>query len=620
MAGLKSPAVRFPLALKLSLMVSALLVVSLGVIIFSVWAFVCTDLGETAAADNDSINYRVVAAADTVLLQLRANVSLVLGSARDSSLPVHQKLMRFFFFQNPEIAAVVSLGAGGGAYTYTNDAFIRSHEINSSMMSAFIWLRGKELLDGDDDAGILLFNAAPDFGGLPILVARFPYAAGDGSSATAFVFFSSEELSDYFGSGAGTSVLVNSRGDVLIHPNASFTSDGPDTAQDHRFTAVRQLASADASVITAIPVDVVFEGIRATTLRNIYFAVSIWFLSLLFIRFFSNRLTRQLQVLNDAAEEIEDGRYHHAITAKARDETGILTETMDSMRLALLNFERFTNKEIARLTRRGLLTTGGSYKRATFFFSDIRSFTEISEKMEPAKVVEFLNDYMELMVACVMVSGGVIDKFIGDAVMAHWGAVRSDAAAGAEVPAGEDALASVRAALMMRAALQCFNRGRGGDKRPIIKVGCGINSGKVVAGQIGTDERLEYTVIGDAVSLAEHTETLNKPFGTEILIAENTWRFVGRYLITEEMPGIIENGKKTRMFAVINMEDQAQTQRLFAELKEVPKIDMTEAGRFIGPHGPRTLKELRSLLNIDEPDLSKVKLDEREKKFTVQKS
>jgi adenylate cyclase len=419
---------------------------------------------------------------------------------------------------------------------------------------------------------------------------------------------------------------VNSRGDVLIHPNSNFPSEGPDAAQDQRFTAVRQLDSSNASVITSIPADVVFEGVKATTLRNIYFAISIWFLSLLLIRFFSNRLTRQLQVLNDAAEEIEDGRYHHALSVNTRDETGILTETMDSMRLALLNFERFTNKEIARLTRRGLLTTGGSYKRASFFFSDIRSFTEISEKMEPAEVVEFLNDYMELMVACVMVSGGVIDKFIGDAIMAHWGAVRGSEAV-PEAPHrnppedsdAEDALAAVRAALMMRAALRCFNRDRGGNTRPIIKMGCGINSGKVVAGQIGTDERLEYTVIGDAVGLAEHTETFNKPFGTEILIAENTWRLAGRHFITEEMPSIIENGKKTRIFAVVNLKDQAEAQRLLAELEGIHKIDMTEAGRFVGPQGPRTLKELRSLLDIDEPDLSKVKLDEREKKFTVQK-
>jgi adenylate cyclase len=645
MAGIKPPAgetrgtARFPLAVKLSLVVSALLVFSLGAIIFSVWAFVRADLRNTAASDNDSINYRVASAADTVLRQMRANVSLLLGGVQGSSMPVNSKLIRFFFSQNPDIAALVSLSSGGAAYTYVNEDFVRSHEINSSMISAFIWLRGKELLGVNEDTlfrgedlaindELLLFNAAGDFDGLPVLAARFPYSAGNGSSAAAFVFFSSEELSDYFGSGASTSVLVNSRGDLLIQPadgGVSPRAGGGLPGGGGSFVALRQLASGGASVITSIPDEVVFEGINATTIRNVYFAASVLFISLLMFHFFSNHLTRQLQILNDAAEAIEDGRYHNSIPVKTSDETGILTGTMDSMRLALLNFERFTNKEIARLTRKGLLTTGGSYKRATFFFSDIRSFTAISEKMAPAEVVEFLNEYMELMVACVMVTGGVIDKFIGDAVMAHWGAVRSETAAGGETPLrasvsiSADALAAVRAALMMRAALQCFNRGRGGDKKPVIKVGCGINSGKVVAGQIGTDERLEYTVIGDAVSLADRTETFNKLFGTEILITENTMRLSGGRFITEEMPAVTENGKKIRIFAVVNVEDQAETRRLFAELKGVPKIDMTEAGRFVGPQGPRTLKALRSLLDIREPDLTKVKLDERERKFKVQK-
>jgi adenylate cyclase len=285
------------------------------------------------------------------------------------------------------------------------------------------------------------------------------------------------------------------------------------------------------------------------------------------------------------------------------------------MILALLNFERFTNKEIARLTRKGLLAPGGVEKRGTFLFSDIRSFTAISSQMESPEVVEMLNSYMDLMVACVMVSGGVIDKFIGDAVMAHWGPVRPEQAGEKAVPGEEqDALAAVRAALMMRAALQCFNQGR---KGPRIKTGCGINSGTVVAGQIGTEDRLEYTVIGDAVRLADQTESFNKPFGTDILITEHTWRLTEPYLVTEELPAMTENDGAitTRLFAVINLRDTEQVKRLFSELEEIPKIDINIARRFAGTGGPHTLKELRTRLDISEPDLSKAVSDE--KKFKV---
>jgi adenylate cyclase len=638
-------AARFPLAVKLSLTVSALLVFSLGVIILAVWLFVHSDLSRTAAADNDNINYRAAVAAETVLQRISVNTGLLLGNAPANAgtavMPVNEKLINFFFSQNPEIAAIVSLGLDSrSASTYINGAFTLSNEIDNSMISAYIWLRGKELLE--DGGETMLFNAAPDFHGIPILVIRFPYLDRNGSKAQAFVFFSAEELGDYFSSGASRSVLINDRADVLIHPDADIVLAGANLADDPSvkllaggenhsvsrypengggFASIRRLAAGGA-VLTVITDDVVFEGITATTIRNIYFAFFVWFLSLLMIRFFSRRLTRQLQILGAAAEAIEDGWYHNSIPVKTRDETGLLAKTMDSMRLGLLNFECFTNKEIARLTRKGLLTTGGSYKRATFFFSDIRSFTAISEQMEPAKVVEFLNDYMERMVACVMVTGGVIDKFIGDAVMAHWGAVRSNVPGGPENRSNqetEDALAALRTALMMRAALQCFNRNRGDAENPSIKIGCGINSGKVVAGQIGTNERLEYTVIGDAVSLTDRTETLNKPFGTEILITEHTCRLAGSRFIVAETPGITEKGKKIRIFAVVNVKDPEETQRLFAELERVPKIDMALARQFVGPEGPQTLKELRTRIGIAETDWKKVNLDGREQKFKVQK-
>jgi adenylate cyclase len=245
------------------------------------------------------------------------------------------------------------------------------------------------------------------------------------------------------------------------------------------------------------------------------------------------------------------------------------------------------------------------------FFSDIRSFTAISEKLSPQEVLEFLNDYMERMVACVISTGGVIDKFIGDAVMAHWGAVES-----AGSPA-RDALNAVRAALMMRAALANFNHGRGGEKRPPVRIGCGLNSGHLVAGQIGSDERLEYTVIGGTVSLADKTETLNKVFGTEILITENTWRLVRSRLVTEEMPSVTVNGKNVRIFAVINAADPEMAEELLGDAAKIPKMNPETNRRCLGPGGPRTLKELRTLLKMETPDPKNLDLEDGEKKYRL---
>jgi adenylate cyclase len=263
---------------------------------------------------------------------------------------------------------------------------------------------------------------------------------------------------------------------------------------------------------------------------------------------------------------------------------------------ALGIFGRFTNREIAVRAMRGEIKPGGLSKHATIFFSDIRDFTEKSENFtkefgEDAsdRIVYWLNDYLTRMVDCVEKTGGVVDKFIGDAVMAHWGTAYSSGSV------TEDAFNCIKAALMMRAALYKMNRGRkeGDTGNPLISIGCGINTGIVTAGQIGSDQRMEYTVIGDPVNLASRTEALNKPLGTDILITENTWELVGNRLVTEEMPPVTVKGKEKplRLFAVVN-------------IKHVQG-------------GPKTLAELRKLLGITPPDLSAVDTSLEEKKYRI---
>jgi adenylate cyclase len=263
---------------------------------------------------------------------------------------------------------------------------------------------------------------------------------------------------------------------------------------------------------------------------------------------------------------------------------------------ALGIFGRFTNKDIAVRAMRGEIKPGGSPKHATVFFSDIRGFTEKSENFTKAfgedasdRIVHWLNEYFTRMVECVEKTGGVVDKFIGDAVMAHWGTAYT---AGSPQ---QDAFNCVMSALMMRKALFEMNRKRKDNNlgNPPIRIGCGINTGIVTAGQLGSDLRMEYTVIGDPVNLASRTEALNKPLGTDILITEDTWRLVKSQFITEEMPAVTVKGKEkpVRMFAVVN----------FSGMEK----------------GPQTLAEVRKLLGIEAPDISKVDVNAGENKYKI---
>jgi adenylate cyclase len=263
---------------------------------------------------------------------------------------------------------------------------------------------------------------------------------------------------------------------------------------------------------------------------------------------------------------------------------------------ALSIFGRFTNRDIAVRSMRGEIKPGGFPKHATILFSDIRDFTLISENFTNAfgdeasdKIVHWLNEYFTKMIDCVERTNGVVDKFIGDALMAHWGTAYTTGSI------RKDAYNCISAALMMRKALHRMNEGRkkGDPVNPRIQFGCGINTGKVTAGQIGSDVRMEYTVIGDPVNLASRVEALCKPFGADILIGEDTWRLVRKKFITVEMPPVKVKGKtkSVRIFAVIN----------YAK----------------NPKGPKSMVRLRRMLGIKEPDILKIDTSSSEIKYKI---
>jgi adenylate cyclase len=356
------------------------------------------------------------------------------------------------------------------------------------------------------------------------------------------------------------------------------------------------LNTGGATVITSIEYDKVFEGIAATTRRNIYLTAAVLFISVMLIWFFAKSISVPLKSLANAAHTIEGGSFEIDLRVKGHDEVGVLTSSFQRMCSALSIFGRFTNRDIAIRAMRGEIKPGGLQKNATIFFSDIRGFTSKSEVFTKTfgaeasdRIVHWLNTYLTRMVECVEKTNGAVDKFIGDAVMAHWGTAYSSGSP------QQDAYNCVVAALMMRKALYYTNKERKRDDpgNPVIQIGIGINTGVVTAGQIGSDLRMEYTVIGDPVNLASRIESLNKPLGTDILISENTWRLVKSKFIVEEMPSVSVKGKEkpVRIFAVVNFTGMDK--------------------------GPQTLAEVRNLLNIKVPETLAVDLNAGEEKYKI---
>ena len=157
---------------------------------------------------------------------------------------------------------------------------------------------------------------------------------------------------------------------------------------------------------------------------------------------------------------------------------------------------------------------GGSSHEVTILFSDIRDYTALAERLGPGETVAMLNEYFSFMEDVVTNRGGMIDKYIGDAIMALYGS---------PFPTDHDAGNAVRAAIDMFQALQILNARRAAEEKAAIRIGVGIGTGSVITGNIGSPKRMDFTVIGDAVNLASRIEAATKLYGAEILVCGTTW-------------------------------------------------------------------------------------------------
>ena len=165
----------------------------------------------------------------------------------------------------------------------------------------------------------------------------------------------------------------------------------------------------------------------------------------------------------------------------------------------------------------GKLQLGGEKRELTVLFSDIRGFTTLSEAMAPEELVKLMNEYFTVMTAKVFEHRGSLDKYIGDAIMAVFGAPRAEP---------QHAALACRSALDMLRALQALRASWRARGIPAIDIGVGINTGPMVVGNMGSASRFNYTVVGDAVNLASRIEHLNKAYGTNILVSEYTYKVV----------------------------------------------------------------------------------------------
>ncbi|HYC71275.1 MAG TPA: adenylate/guanylate cyclase domain-containing protein [Opitutaceae bacterium] len=235
-------------------------------------------------------------------------------------------------------------------------------------------------------------------------------------------------------------------------------------------------------------------------------------------------VSRPVQELAAHTRRVAAGDYSARLELAREDELGQLAAAFNQMTAGLAERDRVrdllgkvVSPEIAAQLMQSDLKLGGEEREVTVLFSDLRDFTTLSEKLPPAEVLALLNRYLDRMSAIVERHGGVIDKYIGDAIMALFGA---------PVAAPDAAARALAAAREMVAALADLNRELAAEGRPPLQFGIGINTGRVVAGNMGSRSRLNYTVIGDGVNLAARLEALTKDpaHGASIIVSESAAR------------------------------------------------------------------------------------------------
>ncbi|MEO8700263.1 MAG: adenylate/guanylate cyclase domain-containing protein [Kofleriaceae bacterium] len=212
---------------------------------------------------------------------------------------------------------------------------------------------------------------------------------------------------------------------------------------------------------------------------------------------------------------------------------GLATEGREKAHLRTM-FSQYVSRPVVDRILAANPKLGGERRDLTVLFSDIRGFSQFSEGMPPEDLAAFLGEYLTPMTDLVLASGGTLDKYIGDAIMAFWGA---------PVDAADHAARACDVALQMQASLAELNRAWIGRGKPHVAIGIGVNTGAMAVGNMGSTARFEYTVLGDQVNLGSRLEALTKDYGVGILVGEATMTAAGSAFVFREIDLVRVKGR-----------------------------------------------------------------------------
>lgn len=293
--------------------------------------------------------------------------------------------------------------------------------------------------------------------------------------------------------------------------------------------------------VIVAPLNDFFGDIFKTLQQTVLISFLILVLSAAVIYYFSRLVSKPIVQLTKEVDSIR----HLDLESEARvkshiQEISLLDDSIASMRQVLRSFGRYVPKEIVRqlLEQRKEIELGGEKKVVTVFFSDITDFTQIAESHPLDEVMSPLANYYDALSKIILSTKGTIDKYIGDSIMALWGAP-------SEIP--NHAEAACTAALLCQRAVQAFNLERKKNQKPEFLTRIGIHTGEVIVGNIGTKERMNYTVMGDVVNEASRLQQVNKFYHTSILISGEVYDQIKALFLARKLDVVSVKGKQAKI-------------------------------------------------------------------------
>lgn len=409
------------------------------------------------------------------------------------------------------------------------------------------------------------------------------------------IYLKEELISKLFHfTGKRVSFLTNIKGQVLYHPKSDKTiseinfsnhqglqqmlTDGADRRQFKYTSQSDKNATPENYLLAYVKNElgfVVFTEVAESSvlinsqvaekeaLRYIGLIMSVMILC---VFLFSMTLSQPLEELTALTAEIAEGKFNVSAKDKvhSRDEVGSLAVAIDNMVLGLKErdrvktlFNKFHDSSVTKeiLSRENILE--GANKNVCVFFSDLRGFTAFSEGHSPEDVVIMLNEYFSVMVETITANHGIVDKFIGDAIMAVWGAPQTT---------GQDSYWCIKACLEMRLALNELNQSRIQRGLVPMMMGMGVHTGPVISGAIGSEKRMEYTVIGDTVNQSSRIESSTKTFGTDLLVSEETADQIQNQFVVE-LAGDVQVKGKTEALKLFKIKGFKNSDGSIVEIK-----------------------------------------------------